>query len=110
MKTANASFENHHVIALFSFHTETILYQKSLFRAIGGIYVFGKKPKFHIIGIFAGKITYTSGFEKNSSPFWEAARKSFSPDCTHTWESPPPVKAAFFPMPCLPKKAVRPRR
>ena len=35
MKTANASFENHHVIGLFSFHTEKILYQKSLFRAIG---------------------------------------------------------------------------
>ena len=51
MKTANAIFENHHVNALFSFHTETILYQKSDFRAIGGIYVFGKKPKFHIIGI-----------------------------------------------------------
>lgn len=65
MKTANAIFENHHVIGLFSFHTETILYQKSLFRAIGGIYVFGKKPKFHI------------AVEKSSSPFWEAARKSF---------------------------------
>lgn len=48
MKTANAIFENHHVIALFSFHTENLLYQKSDFRAIGEIYVFGKKPKFHI--------------------------------------------------------------
>ena len=35
MKTANASFENHHVNALFSFHTENLLYQKSDFRAIG---------------------------------------------------------------------------
>ena len=66
MKTANAIFENHHVIALFSFHTETILYQKSLFRAIGGIYVFGKKPKFHIMG---------------SCPKIVALIES--PDCTH---------------------------
>jgi hypothetical protein len=58
MKTANTIFENHHVIALFSFHTEAILYQKSDFRAIGGICVFGKKPKFHIIGISAGKIMH----------------------------------------------------
>jgi len=35
MKTANASFENRHVNALFSFHTEELIYQKSLFRAIG---------------------------------------------------------------------------
>ena len=35
MKTANANFENHHVNALFSFHTEKLLYQKSDFRAIG---------------------------------------------------------------------------
>lgn len=93
MNTANASFENRHVNALFSFHTENLLYQKSVFRAIGEIYVFGKKPKFHIIGISAGKITYTSTSswieccpfqslyiflrKKSSSPFWEAARKSF---------------------------------
>ena len=35
MKTANTIFEDHHVNALFSFHTKTLLYQKSLFRAIG---------------------------------------------------------------------------
>ena len=34
MKTANTIFENHHVNALLSFHTENSLYQKSLFRAI----------------------------------------------------------------------------
>ena len=40
MKTANASFENRHVHALFSLHTETVLYQKSPFRAIGEFFLF----------------------------------------------------------------------
>jgi len=68
MKTANAIFENRHVNALFSFHTKTILYQKSDFRAIGGIYVFGKKPKFHIIGSCQKIVpkSHAAAFRKNS--------------------------------------------
>ena len=45
--------ENHHVNALFSFHTENLLYQKSDFRAIGEVFIcpyltdFPNRLKYH---------------------------------------------------------------
>ena len=68
MKTANAIFENHHVIALFSFHTENI--KKVLIIGSGPI-VIGQACEFDYSGTQACKALRELGYKivlVNSNP------------------------------------------